>query len=189
MVRLSGTERATLLVLARDAVEARVHWRDLPVPGPLSPRLDEPGAAFVSVHAGGDLRGCLGCIEPRPDASLASTVVRMAAAAAKDDPRFAPLSTADLPEVVVEISVLGPMLPLTGVHEIAIGRDGLVIEQDGRRGLLLPQVATQRGWTAEVFLEETGRKAGLPRTAWREGARVHRFEAEVFSSPAAGLVQ
>lgn len=182
---LSSEEQRMLLVLARGALEARVAGRGLPQPGALEGRLARPGAAFVSVHRGAELRGCLGCIEPRGP-SLATVIMKMAAAAASEDPRFSPVSERELGEISIEISVLGPLLPIAGPDEIAVGRDGLVIERDPHRGLLLPQVATQWGWDAERFLAETCRKAGLPRDAWREGARCYRFEAEVFMEPSSG---
>jgi uncharacterized protein (TIGR00296 family) len=68
-----------------------------------------------------------------------------------------------------------------------VGRHGLIIERGWRRGLLLPQVATEHGWDRETFLTHTCLKAGLPSDAWRGGARILTFEAQVFSekSPAA----
>src|SRR5208282_3435783 len=67
------------------------------------------------------------------------------------------------------------------VHEIEIGRHGLLISERGRRGLLLPQVPVERGWDATTFLEQTCRKAGLPLDAWRAGATIEAFTAEIFS--------
>ncbi len=183
---LTAAERMTLLMLARSSVEAAAHGRSLPAPGRLGGRLDEPGAAFVSIHTSRGLRGCIGCVEPRAE-SLAEIVVRMAEAAASQDPRFPPLFPDELPEASIEISVLGPLVPVTRPEDIRIGRDGLVVERDGHRGLLLPQVAVEWGWDVQTFLAETCRKAGLPPTAWREGARVYRFEADVFGeAPARG---
>ena len=176
---LTPAERMTLLALARSSVEASAHGRPVALPGRLGGRLDAPGAAFVSIHTSRGLRGCIGCVEPRSE-SLAEVVVRMAEAAASQDPRFPPLFPDELPDASIEVSVLGPLVPVAGPDEIRIGRDGLLVEQDGRRGVLLPQVAVEWGWDVETFLAETCRKAGLPPTAWREGARVYRFEAEVF---------
>ena len=69
---------------------------------------------------------------------------------------------------------------------LTIGRHGLVVEQGRHRGLLLPQVATERGWSAEQFLRQTCLKAGLAPEAWERGATVSRFAAEVFGElPAA----
>jgi uncharacterized protein (TIGR00296 family) len=88
----------------------------------------------------------------------------------------------ELPDVTVEISVLGPLERIDPVepNAVAIGQHGLVVERGGRRGLLLPQVASERHWTAEEFLAHTCVKAGLPRDAWQRGAEVFRFGAEVF---------
>jgi uncharacterized protein (TIGR00296 family) len=87
---------------------------------------------------------------------------------------------ADLDAIDIEISLLGPLEPVADPQDIVVGRDGLVVERGWSRGLLLPQVATEWGWGAEQFLEHTCQKAGLPRDAWRKGATVWRFEAEVF---------
>jgi hypothetical protein len=105
----------------------------------------------------------------------------MAAAAAGDDPRFAPLAPEELDDTTIEVSILGPLVIIDGPNDVVPGRDGLVVEHHGRRGLLLPQVATTWGWDARTFLSETCRKAGLPRTAWQEGVHLYRFEAEVFA--------
>ena len=80
----------------------------------------------------------------------------------------------------IEVTLLSPLEPIHGPDEVQIGRHGLVVEQGHRRGLLLPQVATEQGWSAEVFLEQTCWKAGLPPDAWRQGAGVYRFEGVVF---------
>ena len=96
--------------------------------------------------------------------------------------RFVRVAASELPELSVEVSVLGPLEPVDPIDPaaIAIGRHGLVAEQGHRRGLLLPQVAGEHGWSAEEFLQQTCLKAGLPADAWRHGARIWRFDAEVF---------
>ncbi len=76
--------------------------------------------------------------------------------------------------------MLGPFEPIASAEEIEIGRHGLLIEKGWQRGLLLPQVATEWQWDRDTFLVQTCRKAGLPRDAWRNGASLWRFEAEVF---------
>ena len=109
-------------------------------------------------------------------------IAAVAASAALDDPRFPPLQPADLDRLDVEVSVLGPLEPIDpgDPSALTIGRHGLVVEHDHRRGLLLPQVATEWGWDREQFLAQTCVKAGLPGDCWRRGARVYRFAAEVF---------
>lgn len=176
---LSSGERHALLTLAREAVVAVTLGRAAPrVPD--RGRLAAPGAAFVSLHRFGELRGCIGCLTPQ-DPTLGHCVARMAVAAAQVDPRFSPVGVDELDGLVVEISVLGPMRPVRRPDEIGIGRDGLCVEHRGRRGVLLPQVAADHGWDARRFLEETCLKAHLPPDAWREGASVQAFTAEVFS--------
>ena len=98
------------------------------------------------------------------------------------DPRFAPVSPAELEGISIDISVLGPLEPIDPriPDSIVIGRHGLVVEQGRHRGLLLPQVAPEWGWTTNQFLAQTCVKAGLSRDAWQRGASVFRFEADVF---------
>jgi AmmeMemoRadiSam system protein A len=144
-----------------------------------APALDAPGAAFVTIHVGGALRGCIGTLERRR--SLWSVVGEMAAAAATRDPRFPPMDVTDLQAMTVEISVLSPDIVIHAPEQIEIGRHGLDVRRDGARGLLLPQVAVEHGFDREKFLAATCRKAGLPANAWHDDETVIRvFEAEVF---------
>ena len=183
LAALDPSAREALLGLARRTVEAVALGGTLPVPDANLPdALRRPGAAFVTLHAGGRLRGCIGAIEPR-EYSLAETIVMMARAASREDPRFEPLRPDELRGLHVEISVLGPLVPVASADEIVVGRDGLVVEEGYRRGLLLPQVPVEWGWDRETFLDQTCVKAGLPPDAWRRGAQVFRFEAEVFGEP------
>ena len=176
---LGEDERRALLHLARSAIVARLE--NLPPPDwPRDrPRLVRPQAAFVTLKTGAVLRGCIGSLDPH--ASLADNVIRCAAAAATEDPRFPPLEPADAVELRIEISVLGPLARVhTPLEEVVPGRHGLVVSSGSRRGLLLPQVAAEHGWDARTFLGEACRKAGLPPDAWERGATVQAFEAEVF---------
>lgn len=176
---LNPDQRRLLLGLARDSVVVQVRGRG-PEATLAFPPLPEASGVFVTLKLRGELRGCLGTLDCR--AGLGLEVVRCAARAASEDPRFPPVSTPELRHLQVEISVLGPLEPIHPVHPaaVAIGRHGLVVERHSRRGLLLPQVAVEWGWTREEFLAHTCRKAGLPLDAWRNGAHVFRFEAEVF---------
>jgi len=176
----TDAQQRALVGVARAAVaEAvtgghRVHPH--PDPGPL------PGAsgAFVTLKREGQLRGCIGTLECRRP--LAEEIARVAVSAAREDPRFEPLRPAELDGLDVEVSVLGPLEEIDprDPGAIEIGRHGLVVEQGHRRGLLLPQVATEWGWDRDTFLSHTCIKAGLTADCWRHGARVYRFAAEVF---------
>jgi hypothetical protein len=178
---LSAEARADLLALARGTLEA--HFRGEPPPRLDSDRAEtfgEPRGLFVTLRKGGDLRGCIGTLAPTGD--LTRCVSEYALRAAFEDPRFAPLGEPELSSCAIEISVLTAPRPIEGPGDVEIGRDGLIIEWRGRRGLLLPQVAEEWGFDAERFLGEVARKAGLPPDAWRQpDARLWAFGAEVFS--------
>ena len=177
---LTDTQRQTLLSLARSSIAAEVMQASRVDPG-TSTTVAWPDASgvFVTIKRRGSLRGCLGTLQNRY--GLAAEVVRCAADSATGDPRFPPVAAEELPELSVEISVLGPLEAIEPRPDaFTIGVHGLVAEQGSHRGLLLPQVATEWGWTAEQFLRQTCVKAGLPPDAWQHGARLFRFAAEVF---------
>lgn len=169
-------DQQRLLTVARESLEARV--RRLPPP-PLDTRvpLDLPRGAFVSIHRGRDLRGCLGRLQR--DWAVGRVVAHLAEAVSDSDPRFHPVAVDELAHLEVEISVLTPERA-ADPSEIEVGRHGLIIEWGGRRGLLLPQVAVEHGWDAVTFIAHTCLKAGLPSDAWRRGADLFLFEAQVF---------
>jgi AmmeMemoRadiSam system protein A len=179
---LSAADRHLLIEHARAAVLTKIGGGrkgrgDAAAPEP--PALAGPGAAFVTLHVGGELRGCIGTSER--GRSLWRVVGDMAAAAATRDPRFPPIEVTDLQAMTVEISVLSPDIVIHRPEEIEIGRHGLDVRRDGARGLLLPQVALEHGFDRERFLAATCRKAGLPADAWHDGTtEIRVFEAEVF---------
>jgi AmmeMemoRadiSam system protein A len=103
-------------------------------------------------------------------------------AAATQDYRFSPVTLAELPDLDISVSALTPLEKLERLEDVEPGRQGLLITGEGHRGLLLPQVAAERGWNRERFLRETCRKAGLPEDAWkRDSVEIFVFEAEVFA--------
>jgi len=176
--RLDGAARAELLGIARRAIAETVRDSQRTEAKSKNPALQTPQGAFVTITIGGELRGCIGTF--REDTPLYRTVAQMAVAAAREDPRFPPLTAAELPKIHVEISALTPMKPVSDVREIEVGRHGLYITSGFNSGVLLPQVATEYGWDRTTFLEQTCRKAGLPKNAWKDGAKILSFEAEVF---------
>ncbi len=179
---LSPRERDFLLDLAWETIRRTVAGGPVPEPTVESAALLAPAAAFVSLHLGKHLRGCIGSVEARKP--LWRTVREMAVAAAIEDPRFDPLTPQELDRLHVEISVLTPPAPVVAPEEILVGRDGLIVRDHGRSGVLLPQVATEWRWDREEFLRQTCRKAGLEPDAWQRDAKVFRFAAEVFARPA-----
>jgi AmmeMemoRadiSam system protein A len=134
----------------------------------------------VTIHVLGELRGCIGHLGPTR--ALPVVISDCAVAACTADPRFEPIAEGELVDLSIEVSLLGPLEPIASAAEIEIGRHGLMVERNGQRGLLLPQVAREWGWDPDTFLAQTCRKAGLPLDAWRAGTRMWRFEAEVFGT-------
>ncbi|MEN6304648.1 MAG: AmmeMemoRadiSam system protein A [Armatimonadia bacterium] len=178
---LTPTQRATLLTIARESVMAACCNAAEPDLTTDDPYLTAVQGAFVTLHApDGDLRGCIGHIEGHEP--LIETVADMAVAAATQDPRFPRVRCEEVPGLRIEISVMSPIREVKEVGEIEVGRHGLIVTCGYRRGLLLPQVATEYAWTCDEFLCHTCIKAGLPPHAWREPqTTIECFEAEVFS--------
>lgn len=177
---LTPQQRRQLLRIARDTITAALEGRRYAVDlTAVDEDLQRPAGAFVTLEKHGDLRGCIGSIEPV--APLAQAVSSSAMSAAFRDPRFRPVGADELPQLDIEISVMGPIERVNDVNTIEVGRDGLILSRGSRAGLLLPQVATEYGWDRETFLRQTCLKAGLPPDAWRTAdCRIEKFSAEVF---------
>jgi AmmeMemoRadiSam system protein A len=169
-------DQQRLLAIARRSLDARVRRAPDP-PIDSGGALDERRGAFVSIHRGRQLRGCLG----RLDSSWAvcRVVARLAQEVTDSDPRFDPVRLEELGHLRIEISVLAPEYRVRALEDIQVGRHGLIVEHGAQRGLLLPQVAVEHGWDAVAFLEHTSLKAGLARHGWRD-ACIKSFEAQVF---------
>jgi AmmeMemoRadiSam system protein A len=132
--------------------------------------------AFVSLHNKEELRGCIGNCAPR--APLFETVIKMTEAAAAQDYRVSPVATSELDSINIEITVLSPLTAAGDPLALEPGKYGIHISRDGRRGVLLPQVATRYGWDMKTFLEQTCLKADLPQDAWQDaGTEVLCFTA------------
>lgn len=190
---LSEDDKRTLLRLARTSLEASVKQgrfdpealRNIPI----TPSLERNAGAFVTLRCkggpdgvcvgrGGDLRGCIGTIEPSH--SVYDVVAQRAASAALDDTRFShPVSVDELPFISIEISVLTPPCKVASPDEIVLGRHGIILESGWRRATFLPQVAPEQGWDRETTLAHLARKAGLARDAWKK-ADFQVYEAIVF---------
>ena len=186
---LTAEERRAALAIARTAIGRAMHtrypdtvregFRPGDNAGTLTGALADPAGAFVTLRLNNDLRGCIGYIESSDP--LGNVIDEVAEKAAFEDPRFPPLTPPEFENIHIEISVLSPMRRVKSIEEITVGTHGLLLEVGWRRGLLLPQVATEYGWDREEFLDNTARKAGLARSAWRaENARLFVFSADVF---------
>jgi AmmeMemoRadiSam system protein A len=178
----SAEERRWLLRLAHQCIRAAVTGKTLQTPT-ASPHMREPRGAFTTLHSNGALRGCIGYVIAM--APLAQTICDTARAAALEDPRFPPVTEAELDSLQLEISILSPMFEIAP-EDVVVGRHGLMVSYGLRRGLLLPQVAPEYGWDRETFLAHTCRKAGLPLDMWKQGAKLEAFTAEVFGEAEPG---
>ena len=172
----SQEERALLLRLAHDSILSALEQREISLEPP-SLHLSEPRGGFTSLYLRGELRGCVGYVFAAH--SVYRTVSETARAAAFEDTRFLPVTLHEARHLEVELSILSPPQPIAP-EAIEVGCHGLLISLGGRRGLLLPQVATEHHWDRTRFLEQTCRKAGLPLDAWKMGAKIEAFTAEVF---------
>jgi AmmeMemoRadiSam system protein A len=173
---LSTEDQLALLRLAHESILSAFEQQEVSLEPP-NKTLAQTCGVFTSLYLEGELRGCVGYVLPQ--GPLYNAVAESAQAAAFGDTRFSPLTKDEVPHLSIELSVLSPLQPIA-LEAIEIGRHGLLITMNGYRGLLLPQVAAEHGWDRITFLEQTCRKAGLPITAWREGAIVEAFTAQVF---------
>ncbi|MFQ5868704.1 MAG: AmmeMemoRadiSam system protein B, partial [Candidatus Zixiibacteriota bacterium] len=176
--RLSTKERRRLLEIARSSIEGFLRLGEEPSFDVSERKLTELGAAFVTLEKNGRLRGCIGYT--MPERPLYQSVSECAIMAATQDPRFPRLTLDELQEIQIEISVLSPFKKVDSIDEIVVGLHGLYIRKGERRGLLLPQVATDWKWNRREFLENVCRKSRLPIDGWKEGAEIYVFSAEVF---------
>jgi len=157
--------------------------------------MKKPGASglrvrrgvFVTIkkHPGGQLRGCIGFVQPAP---LWESVQKAAALAAFGDCRFQPITAAELDSIVFEVSVMTEPVLVEGSSrdewrkKIKIGRDGLIISSGGYSGLLLPQVPVEQGWGVDEFLENLCYKAGLGADALSDSdTKLLKFRCQAFA--------
>ena len=176
---LSDAEKKTLLNIAREAITHLVNGEQY-TPKPSSEAaLNQHSGCFVTIKQNGQLRGCIGNFQSQQPLYL--EVVSMAVAAASQDPRFPPLTRADLDNFNLEITVLSPLQKIEDVNQIEVGTHGIYIIKGLNRGVLLPQVATEYGWDRETFLRQTCAKAGLIDDAWQHpDTDIYIFSGQIF---------
>ncbi len=175
---LSSSDKKALLKYARQTLERIFSTSTVPLPRDFNPLLNMKKGAFVTLNKNGELRGCVGTMtEDRP---LSTVVGAMALQAAFNDRRFEPLTEQELAQVEIEISVLTPYKQVNSADDIVLARDGVIIKKGDKQGVFLPQVATETGWSKEVFLDQLCYKAGLQTGDWK-GAQLFTFQADVFS--------
>jgi len=179
---LTEQDKRRLLELARKSIEYALKYHRVPEPSRLgieiTPAMQVPRAAFVTLKKNTHLRGCIGDIFPqRP---LYRSVIANAINAAFNDPRFPPLREDEFGDIKIEISALTAPKPVDSPDKIRIGIDGVVLRKAGRSAVFLPQVAPEQGWNREQTLTHLSLKAGLEPDAWKSGATFLVFQADVF---------
>ena len=177
---LTEKQKKRLLEIARQTIEAYVRTGERLDFEENDPALLETKGAFVTLHLHKDLRGCIGNIVGQGPLYL--TVRDMAIASATEDPRFSPVKESELDDIDIEISVLSIPAKTTDPETIQMGKHGVIVRQGLRGGVYLPQVAVEMGWSREEFLSSLcEEKAGLPSDAWKKGAELQIFTAEVIN--------
>jgi len=182
---MNDAQKQTLLKAARDTVEAVIKREPTQKPQSDDPELNAQCGCFVTLKNHGQLRGCIGqFISDKP---LIELVVDMAKASATGDPRFFadPITTDELSQLDIEISVLSPLQQTNEPLNLRLGVDGIYIKKGFASGCFLPQVATEAGWSKEEFLSYCcAHKAGLAPDAWKDAeTEVYLFTADVFGAP------
>jgi len=174
--------QGVLLDLTRGALDHAVRNREVLgfESDPDHPWLDDPMATFVTLRSHGELRGCVGSIEAHR--SLGSDLCSNAYNAAFEDPRFQPLRLEEFPDILISVSLLSPLKPISFadeadlLHQLRPQQDGLLIEAGYHRGVFLPVVWEQLP-DRRTFLEQLKRKAGLPSDFWSPDIQIKRFQA------------
>ncbi|MCP4249001.1 MAG: AmmeMemoRadiSam system protein A [bacterium] len=183
---MTPEQQTAILNVARRAIRDAIRGEDTAASTPDVELPADFGGAFVTLKQGRRLRGCMGTFRPLGD--LRETIDRVARMSASEDPRFTQqrIGPDDLDEIEIEVSVLSPPEPTDRPADLSIGRHGILIRRGPASGCFLPQVATERGWSAEEFLSQCCRtKAGLTADAWKQpDTEVLLFSAEIVSSRA-----
>lgn len=174
----SAPDKKLMLALARETIRRYLDAGTVPLPRNFSPALDRPQGVFVTLRKRGELRGCIG--QMQPDRPLRVLTASMALAAAFQDPRFDKVTATELKDIDIEISVLTPFKEIPKADAIVVGRDGVLLQKGRQSAVFLPQVATEEHWSREEMLDNLCVKGGMNAGCWRSGAKLSTFQADVF---------
>jgi len=175
---LTEEKKKILLALARSTLEENLKSKTIPPYNTNDPALTRHSGVFVTLTKNGELRGCIGRMWA--DLPLYQAVQEMAVQAATSDPRFPPMTSEELNQVKIEVSILSPLRRLTDLEQIKIGTHGLVIHKSGHQGVFLPQVPVEQGWDRNAYLDNLCLKAGLDESCWKDNPVLYSFTAIVF---------
>ncbi|MCF8303543.1 MAG: AmmeMemoRadiSam system protein A, partial [Bacteroidales bacterium] len=177
---LSEQDKTQLLTIARKTISSYITLGKIPEfkPDQFSPKLLTKCGAFVTLHKGGELRGCIG--QFTPSKPLYMVIRENAISASTKDTRFFPVQPDEVDELEIEVSVLTPLKKIESIDEFKLGKHGIYIKNGKRSGTLLPQVAQSTGWSLEEFLGHCAKdKAGLAWDGWKD-SDLYTYEAIIF---------
>jgi hypothetical protein len=174
---LTPDDKRSLVRYARDTLTRIARTDTAPLSRGVEARLMRQQGVFVTLRKHGELRGCIGRIIP--DGPLHWLVGAMTVQAATNDPRFDPVRADELSQIELDVSILSTPHEIARPDDIVVGRDGVILIKDGRSAVFLPEVAVEQGWSRNEMLDNLCLKAGLPRGAWRSGARLATFQSMV----------
>ena len=185
-IQISDSDGVFLVNTARIAVtEFLSNGKKMKLESEHEKKFSFNSGVFVTLNNTDGLRGCIGF--PMPDKKLSHRIIDAAIAAATEDPRFSPVETNELNDIMFEVTVLTPPIeitvtdPMEYLEKIKIGRDGLIIKHSFSSGLLLPQVPVEYNWSVEEFLQHTCEKAGLEKNTWKnDKVKIEKFEGIVY---------
>jgi AmmeMemoRadiSam system protein A len=180
-MKISSEEKKIMLQIAHNAI-ASLYDKNISdnIDYAKYPILQTHKGVFVTLTKNKALRGCIGYIIS--NLPLYQTIQDSAKQAAIGDPRFPKLTREEFEKTAIEISILSEPFPMKSYDEIIIGKHGLILTEQGRRGLLLPQVPIEHNMTKEEYLSALCQKAGFHPNLWRERVLdIEMFTADVFS--------
>lgn len=177
---LTDAEKKVLFEIAEDTLKWCVGGTRKPFDFSrydVSDKMKTNMATFVTLKIDGDLRGCIGTLEPRE--ALYLSVHRNAINASRDSRFPMPVQPQELPLMKIHVSILSPIVPIGSLDEFKIGENGIIMEKDGTGAVFLPEVALEQRWSKEQTLSHLSNKAGLSPNAWKQGARFRVFSSVV----------
>jgi AmmeMemoRadiSam system protein A len=165
-----------LLAFVRSCIETTLGKK--PLVSAVEPFLVERNyGVFITLRKNGKLRGCFGT--PYPTKPLLETIQEITIESALEDSRFPSIIQEEFSQIQIELSILTPPRPIE-VEKIQIGIHGLILSQNNKAALFLPDIAIEKGWNVITFLQQLCLKAGLPQNAWKKGAHLAAFQTQVF---------
>ncbi len=182
MQALSSNSQFLLLKLARESIQYYLEKHAVLSFETLVEEIKQPQACFITLRKQGMLRGCVGTFETvRP---LYENIIRLAIASAFEDSRFPPVQRQELPELLIEISVLGELIKMNSIEELEVGRHGVLVKYQQRTGIYLPEVAVDQGWSREEFLNHCAYEKARFTSEEFKRAEVYLYEVQKFSEKA-----